>query len=293
MAMNKAQGNPVAVRTGRVLGPRGIELFWREWTNGSERPTATMLFTHGLGEHCGRYDALGTYFATRGLPVLGFDLRGHGQSDGQRGHADRFEDYVTDLMFLRGVLGERYPEAKIILLGHSMGGLIALNAAQVYGQAFSCIVASAPFLGVAFKVPAAKAAVGKMLSGIAPRLSMTNEIDPTLLSRNQEVGREYVADPNVGNQVTTRWFVTTMRAIEETKSRADKIQIPVYILHGTADGLVPEAESREFAARLVAPIKDYVPMEGFYHELFQEDGREQVFDLIWAWLGRTGVRDGV
>jgi len=287
--MAKAAEGPVSVETGRVNGPGGVELLWREWKGTPGRVKTVILFTHGLGEHCGRYDAFGTYFASRGIPVLGFDLRGHGQSGGPRGHVDRFGDYVADLMFFRGVVGERYPEAKVVLLGHSMGGLIALAAAETYGQDFACVVASAPFLGIAVKVPAIKVILGKVLSSLLPRFSMTNEIDPSLLSRNPEVGRRYVADPNVGNRVTARWFVTTVGAMEETMSGAGKIGIPVYILHGTADGLVPENASREFAGRLTTPLKDYTAMEGFYHELFQEDERGKVFDLIWAWLGRVGV----
>lgn len=275
--------------SGRLAGTGGVELYWREWKAGSADKKATILFVHGLGEHCGRYEAFGTYFASRGVPVVSFDLRGHGQSAGQRGHIDRFDDYVKDVMIMRDFVGKRHPGDKIALIGHSLGGLIVLAAAEEHGDAFPCVVASAPLLGIALKVPGWKAAVGKAMSTLAPKLSMTNEINPEFLARNPEVGRRYVADPLVGNKVSARWFVETVLGMERTMAGAGKLAIPALVMQATEDRLVAAEGSRAFAGTKGPAKKDFQSYEGWYHELFQEDEREQAFAAIWKWLGGLGL----
>lgn len=287
--MAKAAGRSVEVDTGRLTGPGKVELFWREWKAASPRAGVTVLLVHGLCEHCGRYDAVGEYFTSRGVPVLAFDLRGHGQSDGPRGHVDRFEDYVGDVMFFRDFVGARHPSDKVVLLGHSMGGLIALATAEAHSEAFACVVASAPMLGIAVKVPGWKAALGKIMAGLAPRFSMTGGIDPTLLARNQDVGRRYAADPNVGTKVTARWFVEILRGMAETMTNSTRISIPTLVLQGAADRLVSVEAARAFAERPSGGPKDFKAYDGWYHELFQEDEREVAFSAVWEWLRKRGI----
>lgn len=278
----------VKMETGRVQGPGGVEFFWRQWS-GPKTGRRAILLVHGLGEHCGRYGSFGEYFASRGVPVLSFDLRGHGQSGGARGHLDEFDDYVGDVLFFRERLASRFPGEKPALVGHSLGGLIALATVQARGDAFSAIVASAPLLGIAVKVPGWKAALGKFLAGVLPRFSMTNEINPAFLSRNPEVGRKYAADPDVGNKVSAGWFVQNLEGMARVNANAAKVAIPAFILQGTEDRLVSVEATRAFFASLGDIPKAYKEFEGFYHELFQEDERDQVFGFIWDWLVQRGL----
>lgn len=291
MARPMAEGAAKAVReeTGRLAAPDGVELFWREWLPAEGRARAAILFAHGAGEHSGRYQAFGRYFASRGIPVLAFDLRGLGQSGGRRGHVDSFSDYVRDLLLFRARLAERHPGAKVVLAGHSTGGLLALAAAEGRGEAFDAVVASAPALELSMKVPGWKATLGRMLAKVAPRLTMTNEINAADLARNPEVGRRYVADPHVCKLVSTRWFVEFVATQARVMAEAGKVARPVFILQGTDDRLVRAEASRAFYERLGSIPKSFRHMEGFYHELFQEDQREEVFALILEWLRGQGL----
>ncbi len=287
--MAKAAEGTLEVETGRLAGPGKVEFSWKEWKAVPPEAGVVILFVHGLGDHCGRYDALGYYFASRGVPVLAFDLRGHGQSDGPRGHVDRFEDYAGDVMFFREFVGSRHPNDKIVLVGHSMGGLIALATAEAHGGAFAGVVASAPLLGIAVKVPSWKTALGRIMAALAPRFSMTNEIDPNLLARNRDVGRRYAADPSVGKKVTARWFVESLRGMAQTMTNSAKITIPTLVLQGTADKLVSAEASRVFAERPGGGPKDFRTYEGWFHELFQEDEREVAFAAMWEWLEKRKI----
>jgi len=270
--------------TGQAVNPEGVALLWREWLAGRAKPEAAILFVHGAGEHSGRYEDFGRYFASRGIPVVAYDQRGLGRSGGVRGHVGRFEDYVRDVMFFRDRLGERYPEAKAVLVGHSMGGLIALAAAEAHGEAFAAVIASGPLLGLAVDVPGWKAALGRFMAAVAPTFTMANEIDPGVLARNPEVGRRYAADRDVCRKVSAGWFVQILRGMAETNARAAGLSIPTFILQGTEDRLVDPQASRAFFDRMSETRKEFRFLKGFYHELFQEDEREEVFGLIESWL---------
>jgi len=300
----RAAAGSVTVETGRLEGPDGLAFFWREWAapspaaaraaQAAQTAQTAILFVHGLGEHSGRYEAFGRYFAQRALPVLAFDLRGHGQSGGPRGHVSRFDDYVRDVMFFRELVVGRHPGSKVVLAGHSMGGLIALATAEAHGEAFAAVVASAPLLGIAVKVPGWKTALGRIMAGLAPGLSLTNEIDPAFLARNPEVGRRYKADPLVGDRVTARWFVETNRAMAKTIAEAQKLTIPALLLQGTADRLVSPEATRAFADKLAGGDSAgrtvaFRSFDGWYHELFQEDERETAFAAIREWLAGLGL----
>ncbi len=270
--------------TGKVLGPGNVEFLWREWSVPGGTPKTFILFVHGVGEHSGRYGEFGRFFTSRGVPVVSFDLRGFGQSGGPRGHVDRFSDYVDDVMFFRDWAQARYPGAAAILVGHSLGGLIALTTAEAHGSSFAAVIVSAPALGLAFKVPGWKVLLGRAAARLAPRLTVTNELNPAHLARNPEVGRRYVADPLVTNRVSAGWYAAFTQAMADAMAEAGRLTIPTLILQGTDDRMVDPQASRAFYERLGDGPKAFRSWEGFYHELFQEDEREQVFAAMWEWM---------
>ncbi|MCL6581897.1 MAG: lysophospholipase [Firmicutes bacterium] len=297
----------VREETGRRRGRAGVELFWREWLpgeTGGARPGAAggglpaprgtvILLVHGAGEHSGRYGDLGTYFASRGVPVLAYDARGLGRSGGTPGHVDRFEDYVEDVLAFREMALERHPGARVVLVGHSMGGLVVLATALERPGAFAAVVASGPLLGIAAEVPKWKVALGRAVVKVAPKLTMTSAFDPSLLARNPAVGRRYSEDPYVlwrqGAKVTTRWFIEINRGMTETMARARELKTPVFILQGTADRVVSPDAAKAFFDALGDIPKAFRFLEGFYHELFQEDERGTVFAEIERWLEGLGL----
>jgi alpha-beta hydrolase superfamily lysophospholipase len=202
---------------------------------------------------------------------------------------DRFQDYVDDVLFFREMVGTRHPGAKVVLIGHSLGGLIALAIAARHGDRFAAVTVSGPPLRLALEVPGWKATLGKILSGIAPKFAMTNELDPGDLARNPEVGRKYVADPLVERKVTARFFISLTEGMAETAASAASVRIPACIMHGTADRLTHFEGSRLFYDGLGDIPKALKLWDGFYHELFQEDEKEDVFREVLSFLVDQGL----
>jgi alpha-beta hydrolase superfamily lysophospholipase len=266
----------------------GLRLFCRCWT--VEKARGVILLVHGYAEHCGRYRWLAQQLNQRSWSVAAFDYRGHGQSGGRRAHIDRFEDYLADLRtFLREVdgLGTGRPR---FLLGHSLGGLIVARLAELEGDAFAGLVLSSPFLGMAIKVPAAKAAMGKLVSGLLPTLTMKTGLDPACLSHDREVVEQYASDPLVSNVTTARWFTEILKAQQTTLAEAARCTRPLLVQQAGADQLSLVADTHAFFQAAGSKDKLYNLYEGFFHEIFNEVERERVLNDLLGWLDQRVPR---
>jgi len=189
--------------TGSFAGEKGIDVFYRNLPAEDEK--ARLVIAHGLGEHSGRYGNLFDRLVPAGFSVWALDFCGHGRSQGKRGHIDSFDQYLFDLKKLIELSRKDAPSSrKIFLLGHSLGGLIALSYAERFSETIDGVIASSPWLGLKVQVPAVKAFMGKVMSLIWPRLSMGNELDATKISHDRDVVRAYRNDPLVHDRVTSR-----------------------------------------------------------------------------------------
>lgn len=272
-----------ASSSGTLQGNNGCALFCRSWQP-AESPVASIALIHGLGEHSGRYEHVGRYFADRGYFVTAIDLRGHGQSQGQRGHIDRFQNYLNDVKSLIDHAKAQYPRAPLVLAGHSMGGLIALVYALKYPDGLTSVVASGPGLRGRVHVPGWKSALGKAMSSLYPALSMPSGLDPAGVSRDPAVVQAYIADPLVHDKVTARWFTEFMEAGRWAMVEARSLAVPTLILQGGEDQLVDPAASKEFYDRIGLDEKQYIEYETLYHEIFNEPEKLSVFADVEAWL---------
>lgn len=240
-----------------------------------------MRVVHGLGEHGGRYEHLADALAARGVSVLVPDLRGHGVSEGRRGHVHRFDDYLRDLEELRSESPGSGPE---ILFGHSLGGLIALRAVQTRraGDPIA-LVLSAPALDLPPTRPASLDALASVLSRVAPALPLPNGIDPADLSHDAEEVTAYRADPLVHDRITPRLY-TEMRAAMRAAARdAAKVEIPVLLLLPLQDRVVSSRATREVARGFRGSSKIVEYPESF-HEPLHERRREEVIREIADWI---------
>jgi alpha-beta hydrolase superfamily lysophospholipase len=152
-------------------------------------------------------------------------------------------------------------------------------------------VISAPLVAIAAKVPAHKRLIANLGATLAPRLRLANEINPMVLSRDQEVGRAYAADSLVGKRVSTRWFAEALKAMEEVKARAGKIQTPLFMMHGSEDKLASCEATKHLFQRLASPDKELKIYEGFYHELFNEPEKQEVYKRVTDWLDKRVLKD--
>jgi acylglycerol lipase len=263
-------------------GKGGVSLYAQSWT--PPEPRAAMIVVHGLGEHLGRYGNVVSYFCPKGIAVLGYDHRGFGKSEGTRAYVDAFDDFLDDLdAFATDVRG-RLGGEPLVVVGHSMGGLIVLRWAAARAPSVAAVVSSGAALEVVKPVPAAKRLVARVLLKLAPKLSIPNELDPRGLTHDTAVVKAYVEDPLVFRNITVRLGSEIMRCMEETLGFAARVKAPLLLLHGEKDPLVAVSGSRKFYESTGAPHKQLHVYPGFYHEIFNEIGKEKVFQDIEVWL---------
>lgn len=265
----------------------GLDLFVRRWRAEGAAHQWTVVIVHGLGEHSGRYAHVAEWFAPLGATVYAMDLRGHGRSGGQRGHAPSLQALLDDI---DAVVQHAREEsgAPAVLLGHSFGGLLAIAYALDRPQHIDRAIFSAPLLRLKVRVPGWKRAAADVLPRIAPTLSMSNEVDPGLLSREPSIETAYRNDPLVHDRLTTRLGQTIAHA-EDFIALAPELRVPFLLLHGGDDRIVDPVGSRRFFARATAPERAFCLYPGMYHEILNEVDHERVFADIESWL--TGRMD--
>lgn len=267
---------------GRLDGARGVELFWQGWMP-EQGPTGVLLICHGLGEHSGRYGNVVDAVTPDGWAVYGLDHRGHGRSGGRRTHLDSYADWLADLDTFRRTVVARHPGLPVFLLGHSMGGQIALAYALDHQSDLKGLVLSAPALA-SNAVPRAAVPVLTMLSKVAPTLRPAG-IDGTKISKDPAVVAAYQADPLVyqGNPtlgLSARLFVQ----FDVLAERARGLTLPLLLQHGTLDVLTDPAGTRRLDAASGSPDQTVHWYEGLWHEIYNEPEREAPLTDLREWL---------
>ena len=271
--------------TGEFKGSDGIRIFYRHCQAPTER--ARMVIAHGLGEHSGRYGNVIERLLPNGISAWVPDHRGHGQSGGKRGHVLNFVQYLTDLRLMVELAKKDMPgEMPCFLLGHSMGGLIALYFAQRYPELIDGVAASSPLLGMGIEVPAIKKVLGSLMSYVWPGLIMGNELDATKISHDPDVVKAYQTDSQVHGRVSARFFTELMAAMESVNQQASSLSVPVLMQVAGDDYLVNAESSKLFFEKLTLEDRTLHVYDGLYHEIYnapQED-KKKVLDDLEAWL---------
>ena len=267
---------------GRFGGEGGLEIYWQAWLPEGE-PRAVIVLAHGASEHSGRYAWTGEQLTERGYALYALDHRGHGRSAGDRAVIDRMRNAVEDLHTLVERAHNAYPGRPVVLLGHSMGGAVALAYTMEHEDALDALVLSAP-LAALEAAPAVQRIVGRALSVVAPSLGVV-VIDSTAVSRDPEVVADYDADPlNYHGKVPARTVAELSRAIDGFPEGVTHFRLPMLVMHGTADRLVPIAASEMVVERAGSEDKTFKRYDGLFHEILNEPERQQVLDDIADWL---------
>lgn len=253
--------------------PGGLKLFEQRWLPAG-RPRGVLAIVHGYAEHSGRYQWTAAGLTARGYAVEALDLRGHGRSEGERVFVNTFEEYLDDVERFLDRVRSRHPGVPLFLLGHSMGG----------GIVTSFVIARKPALA------------GVLLSGSAlltPRPAPDPSAPPrppgplpaTAISRDPAVVAAYENDPLVyrGAPRTDRASAWD-DAFRLVQTGMESIDLPILIMHGTADLLTPAEGSRRLFERVSSKDKSLKLYEGLYHEILNEPEKEQVIADILAWL---------
>ncbi len=262
----------------------GLDLFGRGWApNG--KPKATIALVHGHGEHAGRYAHVGAALAEKGYALLGFDLRGHGKSGGPRGHTPSYDALLDDIAaFFKQVEG-RYPDLPRFAYGHSMGGNLVLNYALRRKPDLHGVIATGPWLKLAFDPPASKVSLGRMMNNILPSFTQASGLETKALARDAAVVTAYENDPLVHSKISARLFVSIYENGLWALEHAAEFPLPLLLMHGSADRLTSAQASKEFAAKAGSKVTLKI-WDGWFHEIHNEPDKAEVFKVMLDWLGK-------
>lgn len=261
---------------------RGMEFFGRGWEPAKGTKAAVAL-VHGLGEHTGRYSHVGEAFAKAGYALMGFDLRGHGESSGIRGHSPDYEALMEDLQEFLGQVGARYRDLPLFLYGHSMGGNLVINYVLRRKPELRGVIATGPWLKLAFDVSPARYGMARFMSRLFPSLTQASGLEQDALSREPQVIDDYAVDPLVHDRISVRQFVGIHDSGVWALEHADELRLPLLLMHGTDDRIVSEPASREFAERGGDRVT-FRAWEGLYHEIHNEPERKEVLATMISWM---------
>lgn len=238
-----------------------------------------MLIVHGIGEHSGRYEHVGSAFAEAGIDVVAFDQRGFGETGGVRGHVDSFDDFLADVQPL--IAQRRSLGVPVILFGHSLGGLIATTYLVSERPQPDLAVLSSPAL--AAELPAWQRVAAPLLGVVAPKLKISADFDGSVLSRDPQVQQDYEHDPLRVPVSTARLGREILATMGTTGAALDRLRVPTYVLHGSGDSLVPASASEPLAS---LPNVTRRLWHGLRHECLNEPERAEVIAEIVAWVDR-------
>jgi len=280
----------------------GLPLHWRQWSKpGMESARGTVLIVHGLGEHIGRYEALAAKLNSWGWHVVGHDQRGHGASGGPRGDIGAQDSLLKDLA---AVIDELRGDAQLsagplVLLGHSMGGLVAARfvagglsvsnggVMPTWFRTVDALVLSSPALD-----PGLSAFQRALLAAtlpLVPHLAVGNGLKPAWISRDANVVAAYKNDPLVHDRITPTLARMIAATGAEVVEHASEWMVPTLLMWAGSDRCVDPRGSQAFADEAPEAVVQCQMFERLYHEIFNEPEREQVYARLQAWLdGRFG-----
>jgi acylglycerol lipase len=272
----------VALHEGGFVGVRGIRIHQRSWLpSGPVR--GIVVIAHGFAEHSGRYQHLAERLNAEGVAVRAADHRGHGLSEGKRTSVVRFDDYVDDLTTVITEAREEWPSVRLILLGHSMGGLVALRFAVRDASLIDGLVVSAP-AACPGDVSRLKVTLGHMLSRVAPNAAVLR-LPLNKISRDPTVVEAYNSDPLVfRTPIRARLGAEMLTTMDRVDAGLPALRVPLLVMQGTSDGLVDPGCGPHVYQRAGSTDKTLKMYDGLWHEIFNEPEREHVLDDLATWV---------
>ncbi|RME96672.1 MAG: alpha/beta hydrolase, partial [Bacteroidetes bacterium] len=258
-----------------------LQIYAVDWS--VEQARAAVGIIHGLGEHVHRYEHVAKYFNDRQIAVTGYDRRGHGRSDGQRGHTKSYGLLLDEIGQLLTETESRYPGLPLFLYGHSMGGNLLLNYLIKRNPNIQGAIVSAPHIQLSFKPSAVMVALGKLMRNLVPGFSQANGLAVDQLSRDPQVVAAYHADPLVHNKLSASLGMAMLESGEWLHTYRGTLKVPLLLMHGGADGITSPEATQAFAKRVRGEITCKI-WDGLYHEIHNEPEQEQVLQFAYDWM---------
>jgi len=271
--------------SGNFEGVNGCKLYYKTWLPDGN-PKATLIIVHGVGEHIDRYENLVNGLVKSGYALAGYDLRGHGRSEGQRGYISSWEDYRGDLREFIKKARQMLPNIPMFVMGHSLGSLIVLDYIIHDSDDLSGAVLSGTALVPVDAAPPVQKFLAQLLSGIYPTFSMKVPTPGNSLSRDPKVAKSYDEDPMVFEDRTVRWGAESFKAIKRIEANADKIRMPVLFIHGEKDPQVSIEGAQRFYERVEYADKTLRIYKDNLHEPHNDLDYPKVVADIEQWLSK-------
>lgn len=279
--------------TGSFRTSDALTLYTQHWL--PEAPQAEVracvVLAHGYAEHSSRYAHVAEQLTANGYALYAFDCRGHGKSDGERANVDVFREFVMDLGDFTEHVRQSHPNVPRFLLGHSMGGMVALQLVLEHPEKVDGLILSAAYVQNAADVPPLLLRLSRLVSHYFPSLPV-QELNTDDLSRDDEVVRSYKSDPLIYHgKVKARLGAELLNAGPYVLARADYIHhLPLFVMHGDADKIASSEGSQALFDTVTSDDKTLKLYPGFYHELFNEPEEGPLEDTL-EWLEQQMSKD--
>lgn len=265
-----------------------INIYFREIIpEGSVK--GVICLVHGLGDHSGWFKDLFDFFTENNFAILTFDLRGHGKSDGKRGHIPSYEALMSDIDLLLNLAEKKFKGVPIFLYGHSFGGNQVLNYALRYNPDIAGIIASAPWLSLYSNPSKIKLFFTFIMSKIKPSFIVDNVVEGANLSHNPNIAINQEKDPLVHNFVSASLFTNAYKAGEWAIENASNLDIPLLLFHGDSDKITSHIASEAFIKKAPSNLTTFKLWKGLYHSLHNEISNRDIFLNIFDWVNAIKI----
>jgi len=245
-----------------------------------ENPKANVVIVHGICEHLDRYDYLVSELNKQGYNVYRYDARGHGRSEGEKGDLNKYQDYLSDLDTYIDLVKQEHPNLKIVLLGHSMGGLVSTSYASVYKDKIDYLVLS----GAANITPRQARALNILPMFLIRKIKYKNNLGDGVCS-DKGVVKAYNKDPLVLKEATMGLMKNVfIGGCKLVKDNIKNICVPTIVMHGKEDGIVASSTATWTYENLTVEDKELKIYGGLYHEIFNERQKDVVIKDLLDWL---------
>lgn len=267
---------------GKFTGVGNLTLFYQAWQS-NEQPKASVVLIHGLGSHSDTFESVVSAITQRGYALYALDLRGHGRSEGKRGYINRWSEFREDLTALLKIIANDLPGKPCFLYGHSLGATIALDYVIHYPQTLQGAILSALPIGKV-GLSSLKFLIGRLFSAIWPSFALDTGIDLSAGSRDLTVVKTHAQDPLRHTCGRARMSTEFFSTLDWLQTHVSELQVPVLMLHGTADRTVPPDASYQYFQAISFKDKQYIEYPDAYHDLHQDLDYQDVMKDVVCWL---------
>lgn len=258
----------------------GLKIHYKCWL--SDNTQKVVCIVHGLGEHSGRYEHVAKFLNTANISVYALDLRGHGLSEGKRGHTKSYDLILADVEELLKLARVEFIDLPLFLFGHSMGGNLANSLVRRNrSKEIRGFILSSPWFQLAFDPPAWKLKLGTIAATILPSLTQPNGLETRFLSKDDRVVQAYENDPLVHDKISAGLFSDIMSTGAEAISKKADFKIPGLVYHGQSDQIIHAEASQRFSELNNLDWKGY---PGVYHEPHNDIEQEEVLQALLDWI---------